>query len=130
MRLLLMGVAVVCVAAGCATDGSAPNAGLEDNGRIAGVVKLSEELASGTPCDRITVVAMQGDQQVGRSSVRQSRARCSYEIRNLPANAELGLQVKMDGLQCANGGAPTATAGTVTLKDGEIKTQDLQASCG
>ena len=131
MRLLMASVAVVFLGAGCATGTNAPNAGLTDNGRVAGVIKLPEQLASGSNvCDRISVVALSGESQVGRTTVRQSRARCSYEISNLPANAELGLQVKVDGLQCANGASATGSSKNVTLKDGEIKTTDLETSCG
>ena len=130
MRLLMASVAVVFLGAGCATSANAPNAGLTDNGRVAGVIKLPEQLANtANACDRIGVVAMNGESQVGRTTVRQSRSRCSYEISNLPANAELGLQVKVDGLQCANGASATGSSKTVTLKDGEIKTTDLETSC-
>lgn len=128
MRLLAC-VAVVCAVTGCATTGNSPNAALTSTGRIAGVVKLPEQLSSAQPCDRISVVALSGDVEVGKAFVRQSRSRCSYEITNLPTNVDVGLQVKVDGLQCANGADVSASSDTVKLQDGEIKTKDLQTSC-
>ena len=126
-------VSVVCcslLGLECATNGQSPNAGATDNGRVAGVVKLPESISAERPCDKIDVVAMAGSEQVGRTTVRQSRARCSYEITNLPAGQELQLQVKSDGVQCSDGKALSAQAGTLTLQDNAIKAHDFTASCG
>ncbi len=122
--------ALVFVAAGCASTPGSPNSFATSTGRVAGVVQLPEQLSSAQPCDRITVVAMANDQQVGQATVRQSRNRCTYQLNNLPENVDLGLQVKVDGLQCDNGAELSSDSGTVKLQPGEIRTQDLKTSCG
>jgi len=129
MRLLAC-AAVVSFFAACASTPGSPNSLATSNGRVAGVVKLPEQLSSEQPCDRISVVAMAADQQVGTATVRQSRNRCTYQFNNLPEEVDLGLQVKVDGLQCDNGAEVSADSGNVKLQKGEIRTHDLQTSCG
>ena len=122
---------VLCSLLGCASTGNgSPNAGLEDTGRVAGVVKLPEAISDDRPCDKIAVVAMAGSDQVGRSTVRQSKGRCSYELTNLPADTELQLQIKADGVQCSDGKALSASAGTLTLVGDSMRAHDFSATCG
>ena len=116
--------------AGCASGGANLNADATNHGVIAGVVKLPSEIADGA-CDKLSLVAMADGQQVGRTSIRQSRGRCTYEISRVPEDTELTVQVKSDGLSCPNGGTLAIPEGkTVRVKPGVAALYDVAATCG
>lgn len=121
---------LVAVLAGCASGGANLNAEATNQGVIAGVVKLPAEIADGA-CDKVSLVAVADGQEVGRTAVRQSRGRCTFEIRSVPEDTDLTVQVKADGLSCPNGGAVSVPESkSLRVKRGVAAMYDVAATCG
>jgi hypothetical protein len=105
-----------------------------NNARITGVVTLPEGLADASgACSNLSIQAKAGAAEtLGNVIVRQSRGRCSYEISQLPTQAELALVLRGgSGWACQNGSSVglLPDAQTVTLQDHETRTQDFRGSC-
>ncbi len=102
---------------------------------VTGVVTLPEGIANAdSACRNLTIQAKAGAAaSLGNATIRQSRGRCSYQISQLPTQAELALVLSAgNGWACENGAvvAFAPDAQTVTLKDHETRTQDFRGSCG
>jgi hypothetical protein len=123
-------------AVACATSGSGVDPRLEYtyNSSVTGVIVVPEATASSDVCNNLSVVATVGEQQVGRSAIRASKGRCSYQIDNLPSDKELNVNVKpASELKCQDG-SPMAfvsdVQGPVKLEPAQGKLQDFRAQCG
>lgn len=120
----------------CATSGSGVDPRLEYsyNSSVNGVIVVPDASASSSVCSNLAVVATVGDTQVGRTSLRPSKNRCSYQIDNLPSDKEVTVKVQPAAdLKCADG-SPMAfvsdVQGPVKLEPSQGKLQDFRAQCG
>jgi hypothetical protein len=119
----------------CATTGTlnAEQAMHGGNSTITGVVALPESLRDQPEaCRELKIRARTPNAtEVGRVSVRQSRQRCAYEIRSLPSQVELTLEVQPPATwTCTSGEAAVVPAGQPTLLvNGQTLTRDLRATC-
>ena len=120
----------------CATSGSGVDPRLEYtyNSSVTGVIVVPEATAGSDVCSNLAVVAAVGDTQVGHSSIRPSKGRCSYQIDNLPSGKAVNVKVEAAGnLKCQDG-TPMAFAsdvtGPLTLESNAGKLQDFRAQCG
>ena len=108
----------------CATTGSGIDPRLEHtfSGSVTGVIVVPEATASADVCKNLNVYATLADaqQNIGHTSIRQSRNRCSYQIDNLPADRQLNVKVEPAAdLKCQDGTAmafATDAQGPITLK--------------
>ncbi len=123
-------------AVACATSGSGVDPRLEYtyNSSVTGVIVVPEATAGSNVCRDLAVVATVGDQQVGRSAIRQSKNRCSYQIDNLPSDKDVTLKVQPGAdLKCQDG-TPMAFVsddqGPLKLEPAQGKLHDFRAQCG
>ena len=118
----------------CATSGSGVDPRLEYtyNSSVTGVIVVPD--ANGDVCKSLSVVATAGDTQVGRSAIRPSNGRCSYQIDNLPSDKDLTVKVQPTAdLKCQDG-SPMAFVSddqaTVKIEPAQGKLKDFRAQCG
>lgn len=123
-------------AAACATSAAGVDPRLEFtyNSSVTGVIVVPEATASSDVCSNLAVVATVGDQQIGRSAIRPSKNRCSYQIDNLPSDREVTVKVQPAAeLKCQDG-SPMAFVsdlqGPLKLEPARGKLQDFRAQCG
>jgi hypothetical protein len=120
-------------AAACATTGVDPRLTYTYNSSVTGVIVVPEATASEDVCKNLNVYAVVDGQTIGRSAVRPSKNRCSYQIDNLPADKAVDVKVETSSLKCQDG-TPMAFASdsgaSLTLKSDEGKLQDFRAQCG
>lgn len=123
-------------AAACATSGSGVDPRLEYtyNSSVNGVIVVPDAAAGSAVCNNLAVVATVGDTQVGRSAIRASKNRCSYQIDNLPSDKEVTVKVQPAAdLKCQDGSAMAFVSdvqGPVKLEPSQGKLQDFRAQCG
>ena len=120
----------------CATSGSGVDPRLEYtyNSSVTGVIVVPDASASSNVCGNLNVIATAGDVQVGRSAIRPSNGRCSYQIDNLPSDKDVTVKVQPAGdLKCQDG-SPMAFVSdndaTVKLEPAQGKLKDFRAQCG
>ncbi len=121
-------------AAACATSGVDPRLEYTYNSSVNGVIVVPEAAAGPAACNGLSVVATVGDQQVGRSAIRSSKNRCSYQIDNLPSDKDVTVKVQpASDLKCADG-TPMAfvsdVQGPLKLQPSQGALQDFRAQCG
>ena len=120
-------------AAACATTGVDPRLTYTYNSSVTGVIVVPDATASEDVCKNLNVYAVVDGQTIGRSAVRPSKNRCSYQIDNLPADKAVDVKVETSSLKCQDG-TPMAFASDsgapLTLKSDEGKLQDFRAQCG
>jgi hypothetical protein len=120
----------------CATSGSGVDPRLEYtyNSSLTGVIVVPDATASSDVCRNISVVATVGDTQVGRTAIRQSNGRCSYQIDNLPSDKELTVKVQpATDLKCQDGSQMAFVSddqATLKLEPSQGKLKDFRAQCG
>ena len=120
----------------CATSGSGVDPRLEYtyNSSVNGVIVVPDASASSEVCNNLTAVATVGDTQVGRSAIRQSKGRCSYQIDNLPADKDLTVKVQpATDLRCKDGSQMAFVSddqGPLKLEPSQGKLHDFRAQCG
>ena len=93
-------------AVACATSGSGVDPRLEYtyNSSVTGVIVVPEATAGSDVCNNLAVVASVGDTAVGRSAIRPSKGRCSYQIDNLPSDKDVTVKVQpASDLKCQDG---------------------------
>ena len=119
----------------CATTGtlSAEQAMHGGSSTVTGVIALPEAIRDRSDaCRDLRISARTPDAvEVGRVSIRQSRQRCAYEIRALPSQVELTLDVQPPATwTCSSGEKAVVPAGQpALLVDGQTLTRDLRATC-
>ena len=120
----------------CATSGSGVDPRLEYtyNSSLTGVIVVPDASASSDVCKNLDVVATVGDTQVGRSAIRSSKGRCSYQIDNLPSDKDLSVKVQPSSdLKCQDG-SPMAFVSDdqapLKLEPSQGKLHDFRAQCG
>ena len=134
MKPVIAALAILGAAA-CATAGSGVDPRLEYtyNSSVTGVIAVPEATAGSNVCNNLSVVATVGDQQVGRSQIRASKNRCSYQIDNLPSDKDVSVKVQSADLKCQDG-SPMAfvsdTQGPLKLEPSQGKLHDFRAQCG
>jgi hypothetical protein len=109
----------------------ATQAELIDSATVAGVIKVEGD--ENPACDDISIRAENAPiGAVGKFEVRQSRARCSYEVRQLPADTDVTLSISApEGWKCQNG-SPVAFSPTsmrLTLRRNETRVLDFTGRC-
>jgi hypothetical protein len=120
----------------CATSGSGVDPRLEYtyNSSVTGVIVVPDASASSDVCSNLAVVAKVGDTQVGRSAIRPSKGRCSYQIDNLPSDKELTIKVQpASELKCQDGSQMAFVSDNpapVKLEPSQGKLFDFRAQCG
>ena len=123
-------------AVACATSGSGVDPRLEYtyNSSVTGVIVVSDASASSNVCNDLAVVASVGDTQVGRSAIRSSKGRCSYQIDNLPSDKDVTVKVQPAAdLKCQDGSQMafvTETQEPLKLQPAQGKLLDFRAQCG
>ena len=123
-------------AVACATSGSGVDSRLEYtyNSSVTGVIVGPDAAAGSNVCGNLAVVATVGDTQVGRSAIRPSKGRCSYQIDNLPSDKDVTLKVQPAAdLKCQDGSQMafvSDTQGPLKLQPAEGKLYDFRAQCG
>ena len=120
-------------AAACATTGVDPRLTYTYNSSVTGVIVAPDATASEDFCKSLNVYATVDGQTIGRSAVRPSKNRCSYQIDNLPSDKAVDVKVETSSLKCQDG-TPMAFAsdiqGPLTLQSDQGKLQDFRAQCG
>lgn len=132
MRALPLCLPALLLFAACATT---PGASPSGTSMVAGIIELPAA-AQATPevgCAGLSIAATTAaGAPAGRVTLRTSRARCSYEIAQLPEAEELVLRVTAtDGLRC-DGGGPLAYRPTpmrLQLQAHETRTVDFRTQC-
>ena len=120
----------------CATSGSGVDPRLEYsyNSSVTGVIVVPDASASNDVCSNLAVVATVGDTQVGRSAIRPSKGRCSYQIDNLPSDKELTVKVQpATNLKCQDGSEMAFVSdeqAPLKLEPSQGKLKDFRAQCG
>ena len=122
----------------CATSGSGVDPRLEYtyNSSVTGVIVVPDASASNDVCSNLAVVATVGDTQVGRSAIRPSKGRCSYQIDNLPSDKDVVVKVQPAGgseLKCQDGSQMAFVSddqGPLKLEPSQGKLHDFRAQCG
>ena len=120
----------------CATSGSGVDPRLEYtyNSSVTGVIVVPDASASSDVCRNLSVVATVGDTQVGRTAIRQSNGRCSYQIDNLPSDKDLTVKVQpASDLKCQDGSPMafvTDDQAPLKLEPSQGKLHDFRAQCG
>jgi len=123
-------------AVACATSGSGVDPRLEYtyNSSVNGVIAVPEAAANPDVCKNLAVVATVGDTQVGRSAIRPSKGRCSYQIDNLPSDKDVTVKVQPAAdLKCQDGSQMAFVSdsqGPLKLQPAEGKLHDFRAQCG
>ena len=119
----------------CASTGplSAEQAMHGGTSTITGVVALPDSLRDQPDaCRELRIRALTPEAvEVGRVAVRQSRQRCAYEIRALPAQMELTLDVRPPASwTCPSGEQAVVPGGQPTsLMERQTLTRDLRPTC-
>ena len=120
----------------CATSGSGIDPRLEYsyNSSVTGVIVVPDANASNDVCSNLAVVATVGDTQVGRSAIRPSKGRCSYQIDNLPSDKDVTVKVQpANDLKCQDGSQMAFVSddqGPLKLEPSQGKLHDFRAQCG
>jgi len=121
-------------AAACVTSGSPVDSRLEYtyNSSVNGVIVMPA--AADTGCDGLNVVALVGEQPVGRTSIHASKNRCTYQIDNVPSDREVTVKVQpASDLKCQDG-SPVAfvsdVQGPLKIQPQQGALQDFRAQCG
>lgn len=120
----------------CATSGSGVDPRLEYtyNSSVTGVIVVPDASASSDVCRNLAVVATVGDTQVGRSAIRSSKGRCSYQIDNLPSDKDLTVKVQpASDLKCQDGSQMAFVSddqAPLKLEPSQGKLHDFRAQCG
>jgi hypothetical protein len=120
----------------CATSGFGVDQRLEYtyNSSVNGVIVVPDASASSEVCNNLSAVATVGDTQVGRSAIRQSKGRCSYQIDNLPADKEVTVRIQLaTDLKCQDGSQMAFVSddrGPLKLEPSQGKLHDFRAQCG
>lgn len=123
-------------AVACATSGSGVDSRLEYtyNSSVTGVIVVPEASADSNLCSNLAVVATVGDTQVGRSAIRPSKGRCSYQIDNLPSDKDVMVKVQpATDLKCQDGSQMAFVSddqGPLKLEPSQGKLHDFRAQCG
>jgi hypothetical protein len=120
----------------CATSGFDVDQRLEYtyNSSVNGVIVVPDASASSEVCNNLSAIATVGDTQVGRSAIRQSKGRCSYQIDNLPADKEVTVRIQLaTDLKCQDGSQMAFVSddqGPLKLEPSQGKLHDFRAQCG
>ena len=120
----------------CATSGSGVDPRLEYtyNSSVNGVIVVPDASASSEVCSNLSAVATVGDTQVGRSAIRHSKGRCSYQIDNLPADKDVTVKIQPAAdLTCQDGSQMAFVSddqGPLKLEPSQGKLHDFRAQCG
>ena len=120
----------------CATSGSGVDPRLEYsyNSSVTGVIVVPDASASNDVCGNLAVVATVGDTRVGRSAIRPSKGRCSYQIDNLPSDKDVTVTVQpASDLKCQDGSQMAFVSddqGPLKLEPSQGKLHDFRAQCG
>ncbi|HET9155147.1 MAG TPA: hypothetical protein VFN91_00690 [Myxococcaceae bacterium] len=120
----------------CATSGSGVDPRLEYtyNSSVTGVIVVPDASASSEVCNNLSAVATVGDTQLGRSAIRQSKGRCSYQIDNLPADKDVTVKIQpATDLRCQDGSQMAFVSddqGPLKLAPSQGKLHDFRAQCG
>ena len=123
-------------AVACATSGSGVDSRLEYtyNSSVTGVIVVPDAAAGSNVCSNLAVVATVGDTQVGRSAIRPSKGRCSYQIDNLPSDKDVVVKVQpASDLKCQDGSQMafvTESQDPLKLEPSQGKLLDFRAQCG
>ena len=123
-------------AVACATSGSGVDSRLEYtyNSSVTGVIVVPDAAAGSNVCGNLAVVATVGDTQVGRSAIRPSKGRCSYQIDNLPADKDVVVKVQpASDLKCQDGSQMAFVSENqdpLKLEPSQGKLLDFRAQCG
>jgi len=123
-------------AVACATSGSGVDPRLEYtyNSSVTGVIVVPDASASSEVCNNLSVVATVGDTQVGRSAIRPSKGRCSYQIDNLPSDKDVTVKVQpASELKCQDGSQMAFVSddqAPLKLEPSQGKLHDFRAQCG
>jgi hypothetical protein len=123
-------------AVACATSGAGVDPRLEYtyNSSVTGVIVVPDASASNDVCSNLAVVATVGDTQVGRSAIRPSKGRCSYQIDNLPSDKDVVLKVQpASDLKCQDGSQMAFVSddqAPLKLEPSQGKLHDFRAQCG
>ena len=123
-------------AVACATSGSGVDPRLEYtyNSSVTGVIVVPDASASSEVCNSLSVVATVGDTQVGRSAIRPSKGRCSYQIDNLPSDKDVTVKVQpASELKCQDGSQMAFVSddqAPLKLEPSQGKLKDFRAQCG
>ena len=120
----------------CATSGSGVDPRLEYtyNSSVTGVIVVPDASASSEVCNSRSVVATGGDTQGGRSAIRPSKGRCSYQIDNLPSDKDVTVKVQpASELKCQDGSQMAFVSddqAPLKLEPSQGKLHDFRAQCG
>ncbi|HZJ53382.1 MAG TPA: hypothetical protein VFD38_04530 [Myxococcaceae bacterium] len=123
-------------AVACATSSSGVDPRLEYtyNSSVNGVIAVPEAAGNPDVCKNLAVVATVGDTQVGRSAIRPSKGRCSYQIDNLPSDKDVSVKVQPGtDLKCQDGSQMAFVSddqGPLKLQPSQGKLHDFRAQCG
>jgi len=120
----------------CATSGSGVDPRLEYsyNSSVTGVIVVPDASASSDVCRNLSVVATAVKTKVGRTAIRASNGRCSYQIDNLPSDKELTVKVQpATNLKCQDGSEMAFVSdeqAPLKLEPSQGKLKDFRAQCG
>ena len=120
-------------AAACVTTTSPVDRRLEYtyNSSVNGVIVMP---AGSESCQNVNVVALSGDQQVGRTSIHASKNRCSYQIDNVPSDRDVTVKVEpATELKCQDGSAVAFVSDVqapLKIQSNQSALQDFRAQCG
>lgn len=128
---IILPVVALTMAAGCGMARNRVSNAQEslNTAVITGVVYLPQGVSASDACGALSIHAMQGGATIGRSNVRESGARCAYELSRLPADVDLTVHVTLPA--CPGGAAAALAPGSeaVRLKKDETRTRDFKATC-
>ena len=127
--------ALVLAASGCASSSGATAGGRGGNATVTGSIAYPESGLQGDPCSSVNVKVTEGNSaELGAGAVKRSRKNtCSYTVSNLPADADLRVELVVEpGLKCASGAAPTVSPEPTTMKIArfQAKVVSYKLSCG
>jgi len=121
-------------AVACASSGVDRRLEYSYNSSVTGVIVMPEATSGSNACSNIAVVATVDNQEIGRSAIRPSKNRCSYQIDNLPSDREVTVKVvPASDLKCQDG-SPVAFVSDIQtpfkLEPNQGKLADFRAQCG
>ncbi len=129
---LVLSFAAAALAGGCdlsRAKAGDPNLDAVSSSSVVGVIYLPQGLSESDWCKRLTVEAAAQGTPVGRTAIRESRGRCSYEVSRLPSQQEISVTVKLPACPSGASAHLAPPPQPLLLKDHETKTQDFRASC-